>query len=69
MAREELERIESAFDRLPEEYREVITLARIAGLSRAEIAERMGRREGAVRTLLSRALARLAELLDERAER
>jgi DNA-directed RNA polymerase specialized sigma24 family protein len=43
----------------------VISLARIVGLSHAEIAKEMGRSEGAVRTLLSRALARLATLLDE----
>lgn len=62
-AREELERIERVFDELPEEYREVIVLARIVGLSRAEIGEQMGRSEGAVRNLLHRALARAAELL------
>jgi RNA polymerase sigma-70 factor (ECF subfamily) len=63
MAREELEQLESAFDRLPEEYREVLVLARIVGLSRAEIGERMGRSEGAVRALLFRAQARLAALM------
>ncbi len=65
VAHEQVERIEAAFDRLPEDYREAIVLARVVGLSRAEIGERLGRSEGAVRTLLSRALARLAELLDE----
>ena len=65
VAREEVHRIEAAFDRLSEEHREVILLARILGLPRAEIGERMGRSEGAVRTLLFRATARLAELLDE----
>ena len=63
MMREELARVEQAFERLPEDYREVIVLARVVGLSRAEIAEKMGRTEGAVRTLLSRALAELAELV------
>jgi DNA-directed RNA polymerase specialized sigma24 family protein len=33
-------------------------------MSRAEIGEMMGRSEGAVRTLLSRALTQLAEILD-----
>jgi RNA polymerase sigma-70 factor (ECF subfamily) len=61
--REEIERVESAFDALPEHYREVITLSRLAGLSHAEIAARMGRSEGAVRTLLCRALAELSEQL------
>lgn len=63
MAREDLEQLESAFDRLPDEYREVLVLARIVGLSRAEIGERMGRSEGAVRALLFRAQARLAVLM------
>jgi len=63
-AREELERIERAFARLPQDYREIISLARIVGLSHAEIAREMGRTEGATRTLLSRALARLATLLE-----
>jgi RNA polymerase sigma-70 factor, ECF subfamily len=61
--REEVERVESAFDRLTEEHREVISLAYLTGLSRAEIAERMQRSEGAVRVLLHRALARLSGLL------
>jgi RNA polymerase sigma-70 factor (ECF subfamily) len=65
MAKEAVERIEAALDALPEDYREVITLAKLVGLSRAEIGEVMGRSEGAVRTLLFRAQARLAELLDD----
>jgi len=63
--REELERIENAFDKLSEEQREVIVLAHVVGLSRAEIAERTDRNEGAVRVLLHRALARVAVLLGE----
>ena len=64
MAREAVERIERAVDALPEEYREALTLSRMVGLKRAEIAEVMGKSEGSVRMLLSRAQARLAELLD-----
>ncbi len=63
-ASEEVERIEAAFDGLPEEYREVITLSRVLGCSHAEIAARMGRSEGATRTLLYRALGRLSGVLD-----
>jgi RNA polymerase sigma-70 factor (ECF subfamily) len=66
MRREDIERLEVAFDQLPEDQREVISLAHIVGLSRAEIAERMGRTDGAVRTLLWRGLATLAELVDDR---
>jgi RNA polymerase sigma-70 factor (ECF subfamily) len=61
--REEAERVEAAFDGLSEEHREVISMAYLTGLSRAEIAERMQRSEGAVRVLLHRALARLSGLL------
>jgi len=67
MTAEEIHRIESAFEQLPEEYREVILLARIVGLSRAEIGEQMGRSDVAVRALLHRALADLAERLDDEA--
>ncbi|MEQ8767301.1 MAG: RNA polymerase sigma factor [Planctomycetota bacterium] len=65
MAHEELARIEEAFEKMPEDYRDVICYARILGLSHKEIAELMDRTEGAVRTLLSRALTRLAEVLDD----
>lgn len=65
MAREELARVEGAFLSLPEEQREVVVQAKILGLSRAEIAEAMGKSEGAVRTLLYRALARLSEVLED----
>lgn len=63
MAREESERVEAAFDRLPENYREVITLSRVAGLGYPELAAHYGKDEAYCRTLLSRALARLARHL------
>ncbi|MCB9898617.1 MAG: sigma-70 family RNA polymerase sigma factor [Planctomycetes bacterium] len=65
MGREALERIERGFERLPDDYREVIVLARLAGMSRKEIAEQMGRTEAAIRNLLPRALAQLADELAE----
>ena len=61
-------RIEGAFDRLPAAQREVVVMSRIAGLKHAEIAQELGKTEVAVRTQLSRGLARLAELLDEDSE-
>ncbi len=64
VAHEELGRIATAFSKLPDEQQQVILMARMMDLSRTEIAEEMGRSEGAVRTLLSRSLARLAEMLD-----
>jgi RNA polymerase sigma-70 factor (ECF subfamily) len=64
-AREEAQRLEQAFDALNEDDREVITLARVIGLPHKEIAEKMGRTEQATRLLLHRALAKLAEKLDD----
>ncbi len=61
--REEVARVEAAFDVLSEEQREVLTLAHLAGLSRAEIAEQLGKTEGAVRVTLHRALAKLSTQL------
>lgn len=65
-AREELQRVQIAFTQLPEAYREVVLLSRVVGLSHAEIGEKTGRSEGAVRMLLHRALARLARLVGPR---
>jgi RNA polymerase sigma factor (sigma-70 family) len=62
-AREQQGRLEAAFDRLTELQREVVLGARMLGLSHAELATRLSRSEGAVRTLLCRALARLTELI------
>lgn len=62
--REALARFEAAFDRLPDDYREAITLQRLVGMPYAEIAAAMGRSEGAVRNLVHRGLARLTTLLE-----
>jgi RNA polymerase sigma-70 factor (ECF subfamily) len=64
MGRELAQHMEQAFDQLPGEYREVITLARIVGLPHREIAVQMGRSEGAVRMLLSRALVAYVAAMD-----
>ena len=53
-------------DKLPEDYREALLLARVVGLSGREMAERMGRSESAVRTLLTRASIKLLAALEER---
>ena len=66
-AREELERLERAFAELPADWREVVVLIRLQGLTHAEAARRLGRTESATRSMLSRALARLATRLEERA--
>lgn len=62
-AREEINRLERAFDALPRHYRDIITMSRFLGYANADIAERTGRSAGAVRTTLCRALARLSELM------
>ena len=59
---EELERFEAALAGLSEDERAVIRLFHMEGLSHREIARRRGIQEGHSRTLLSRALARLARL-------
>lgn len=62
-AREELAAVEGAFDALSEEQRDVVTWSRLLGMSHAEIAQRLGKNEVAVRKILSRGLARLAAVL------
>ncbi len=51
---------------LPADYREVIVLRNLEELSHSEVAQRMGRTEGAVRMLWVRALQELRELAQRR---
>jgi RNA polymerase sigma factor (sigma-70 family) len=55
--------LEQALERLSDDYREVIMLTKIEGLSAREVGVRMDRSENAVNLLLSRALKRLAQEL------
>jgi len=64
VAREELEGLERSFAELPEDYRRVIVLSRVVGLTHEEVAREMERSPNATRTLLSRALARLAVAIE-----
>jgi RNA polymerase sigma-70 factor (ECF subfamily) len=57
--REELDKLEEAIDELKPEYREVIVLAKIDGLSYKEIGDRLGKSSDAIRKLVSRAMAEL----------
>jgi RNA polymerase sigma-70 factor (ECF subfamily) len=66
VAHEEMARIEAAFERLPEDQREIILMSRMIGLSHKEIAEALGTTDGNVRVRLSRALAKLAGLLEKK---
>ena len=57
--REDLARLEAAIDRLKPEYRDVIVLTKIEGLSYKEIGQRLGKSPDAVRMLVPRAMAEL----------
>ena len=56
--------LQRALEQLNPDQREVIALARLAGLPIPEVARVMGRTENAVRTLLSRSLVALSAELD-----
>jgi RNA polymerase sigma-70 factor (ECF subfamily) len=59
---EAVERLLARLSRLPEDYRQAIVMARIEGLSTAEVAERMGKSREQVALLVYRAVKRLREL-------
>ena len=63
--REDLNKLEKAMDKLKPEYREVIKLTKIEGLSYKEAAKKMGKGSEAVRMLLSRAIATLTQGFEE----
>lgn len=61
--KEELARVEAAFDELPDDYREIITLSRIVGLTNEEIGRELGRTESSVKNALYRGLALLSDIV------
>ena len=63
LARDELRRVRSALEDLPPRAREVVVLRRIEGLSRREIALRMGITEKTVSEHLTNGVRALANLL------
>lgn len=63
IARDELRHLSAAIEKLPPRGREVVLMRRVEGLSRAEIAARMGISEEAVSVHLSRAMDALAAIL------
>ncbi len=61
IARDELRRLAVALDRLSPRTREVVTMRRIEGLARAEIAQRLGITEVTVKWHLNEGLRALAD--------
>lgn len=59
---EAIEKLVQKLDALPEDYRQVILLAKLEGLTTQEVAERMGKSREAVALLLHRALQRFRQL-------
>jgi RNA polymerase sigma-70 factor (ECF subfamily) len=66
LRREREIQLANALSELPDDYRDIIMLRHIQGLSFEEVAARMDRSSGAVRMLWLRALKRLRELLENR---
>jgi len=63
--RDQVKRATAILERLPDNYRAVLTYRVLEGLSVAETAGRMGTSEGNVKVLQHRALKRAAELREE----
>jgi len=59
--KEDLDKLEKAIDELKSDYREVIVLSKIDGLSYKEIGDRLGKSIDSVGHLLSRAMVALTE--------
>lgn len=62
MAREELRKLQSALDRLPAKYRDVIILHRVEGLNGREIAVRLGISPSAVSKHIDAGMRALADI-------
>ncbi|MBX3434143.1 MAG: sigma-70 family RNA polymerase sigma factor [Pirellulales bacterium] len=58
-------RVLAALDLLPPDQREALRLRYLVGLPSKEIAQKLGKTDGAVRVMLSRSLAKLQEMLAE----
>jgi RNA polymerase sigma-70 factor (ECF subfamily) len=67
-AREELQRLSEAFDRLPDTTRAAIWLRRVAGLSQKQAAQALGIEEGALEGHMTRGLRSLAKTLSNSIE-
>lgn len=65
LAQERIDHLRDALVRLPEDQREIITLRYLRGASHAEIAQQLGKSEGASRVALHRAVESLRRALAE----
>ena len=63
--RENLDKLEKAVEGLKPEYREIIVLTKIEGLSYKEAGEKIGKNADAARMLLSRAMAALSKSFEK----
>lgn len=61
----EIERVLKVLDALPDDYKDVVIMRYVEEMEIKEIAEVMDKTENSVRILLSRALQRIRELLQE----
>lgn len=66
MARDEVRRLESAIDELPQRQREILLLHKFEGLSYAAIAERLGISKNTVMVHMMRALAHCRDRLADK---
>ena len=65
IAEEDMARLEQSFEQLSDDDKLVVTLSRVLGLPHKDVAQELGRSEGATRVMLHRALYRLGALLNE----
>lgn len=61
IARQELRRLQAALNRLPDKWRETVVMRKIEGLSRPQIAERLGVAEPTVSQYLAQGMTALAD--------
>ncbi|HVP83828.1 MAG TPA: sigma-70 family RNA polymerase sigma factor [Rhizomicrobium sp.] len=61
IARQELRRLQAALNRLPDKWRETVVMRKIDGLSRPQIAERLGVAEPTVSQYLAQGMTALAD--------
>ncbi len=56
-------RMLTALEQLPEEHREALRLRYLEGMPSKQIADKLGKSDGAIRVMLTRSLAKLQQIL------